>query len=114
MIINLKVDTNTTSIMKYSLAILLFLFTFFMGSACDKETPVPNSADAQNNGYENNDSMSNKIRIKVGDKTFMATLSDNATAAAFQASLPMTMMLPPRKRNENKKNLCSLTTEVFI
>lgn len=86
--------------MKYSFAILLFLFTFFKGSTCDKETPVSNSANAQNNSDENDDSMSNKIRIKIGDKTFMVTLSDHATATAFQALLPMTLTMTELNGNE--------------
>ena len=44
--------------------------------------------------------MSNKIRIKVGGKTFEATLSDNATAIAFKALLPMTITMTELNGNE--------------
>jgi len=44
--------------------------------------------------------MSNKIIIKVGGKTFEATLSDNATAIAFKALLPMTITMTELNGNE--------------
>ncbi|WP_232058383.1 cyclophilin-like fold protein [Nibribacter ruber] len=42
-----------------------------------------------------------KLRITVGQKKFVATLYDNATATAFKAQLPMTLNMT--ELNENEK-----------
>jgi hypothetical protein len=41
-----------------------------------------------------------KIAIKVGNKTFTATLEDNATAKAFKAMLPATLQMIELNGNE--------------
>lgn len=93
--------------MKFSLVLLLFVFPFVMGSSYDQET-APNSLNTQqNNPDENNDAMSTKIRIKIGDNTFGATLSDNATATAFKALLPMTIKMIELNGNEKYFELAS-------
>ncbi|QHL85928.1 hypothetical protein GU926_00105 [Nibribacter ruber] len=46
-------------------------------------------------------STSMKLRITVGQKKFVATLYDNATATAFKAQLPMTLNMT--ELNENEK-----------
>jgi len=51
--------------------------------------------------------MSNKIIIKIGDKTFTATLSDNATATAFKALLPITITMTELNGNEKYFDLAS-------
>lgn len=90
--------------MKYSLVILLFIFPFFMGSACDKLTLVRGCANNKNIRDKNDDPMS-KIKIKIGDKTFIATLSDNATVTAFKALLPLTMKMMELNGNEKYSDL---------
>jgi hypothetical protein len=42
----------------------------------------------------------NKMRIKIGTKTFPATLYENATAAAFKSLLPMTVKMADLNGNE--------------
>jgi len=91
--------------MKYSFAILLVIFPFFIGSACVYETVVPGSANTLNNGDENDDSMNNKITLKIGEKTFTVTLSENATATAFKAMLPLTIIMTELNGNEKYFNL---------
>jgi hypothetical protein len=51
---------------------------------------------------ESNDKNRNtvKIQVKAGDKTFTATLEDNATARAFQTKLPVTLQMTELNRNE--------------
>lgn len=49
--------------------------------------------------------MSNTMKIKIGSSTFTATLSDNATATAFKALLPMTVNMNEMNGNEKYYNL---------
>ena len=44
--------------------------------------------------------MSNTITIRIGDKVFAATLSDNATAAAFKKLLPLSVTMTELNGNE--------------
>src|ERR671910_937108 len=44
--------------------------------------------------------MDNKITIRIGDKAFAATLSDNATAAAFKRLLPLSVTMTELNGNE--------------
>lgn len=45
-------------------------------------------------------SMSNKITIRIADKVFAATLSDNGTAAALKKLLPLSMTMSELNGNE--------------
>ncbi len=49
---------------------------------------------------ESEQSMDNKIRIRIGDKVFPATLSDNATATAFKKLLPLSVTMTELNGNE--------------
>jgi hypothetical protein len=70
--------------MKHSLIIILSILSIFTGFAVsDNATPA-----------------SNKMRIKIGTKTFPATLNDNATATAFKSLLPMTVKMSELNGNE--------------
>ncbi len=44
--------------------------------------------------------MGNKITIRIGDKVFPATLSDNATATAFKKLLPLSVTMTELNGNE--------------
>ncbi|MCD8237091.1 MAG: hypothetical protein LUD00_10690 [Prevotellaceae bacterium] len=54
--------------------------------------------DNENNGGENK--MSKNITVRVGNRSFTATLEDNATARAFSALLPMTITMNELNGNE--------------
>ena len=45
-------------------------------------------------------SASNQMRIKIGSRTFNATLDENATTTAFKAMLPMTVEMTELNGNE--------------
>jgi hypothetical protein len=79
--------------MKHSLLVILCVFSLFPDSgSCNP--------GAGNNGDSNPHPTGNKMRIKIGTKTFPATLYDNATAAAFKSLLPMTVKMVELNGNE--------------
>lgn len=47
----------------------------------------------------------NKIRIKIGEKTFISSLSDNPTATAFKALLPLSINMNELNNNEKFADL---------
>ncbi|HET6769421.1 MAG TPA: cyclophilin-like fold protein [Chitinophagaceae bacterium] len=89
--------------MKPLLLLVFCTFSLFIGCASsDKNDPAP---AAVNNSNNNADSPGTKMRIKVGNHTFIATLYDNATAAAFKAMLPMTVNMVDLNGNEKYVDL---------
>lgn len=64
---------------------------------------ITNGALVRNHTYTENNNReikNSKMRIKIGSKTFIATLDDNATAKAFKAQLPMTINMTELNGNE--------------
>ncbi len=49
--------------------------------------------------------MGNRIIIRIGDTVFAATLSDNATAAAFKKLLPLSLTMTELNGNEKLARL---------
>lgn len=49
--------------------------------------------------------MTKEISVKIGNKTFAATLSDNATSKAFVAQLPLTINMNELNNNEKYADL---------
>lgn len=62
-------------------------------ASCKKVTSTNNEPLPEQN-------MNIKILIKIGDKTFTATLSDNPTATGFKALLPLTIKMNDLNKNE--------------
>ena len=88
--------------MKYSLT-LVFSLLFFITSfaSCDKVATVPSGSDPGKEEENNTPNPTgNRMRIKIGTRTFPATLEDNATATAFKALLPMTLAMKELNGNE--------------
>ena len=86
-------QTNQTSSVKHSLLVIFCMFSIIPGFASG-------SPGAGDNGNSNPHPTSNKMRIKIGTKTFAATLDDNATATAFKSLLPMTVNMVELNGNE--------------
>lgn len=59
--------------------------------------------------------MTTNINIKIGDKAFKATLSNNPTANAFKALLPLTLKMNELNANEKYAQLSkSLITNASV
>lgn len=58
-------------------------------------------------GLAQSDSRSNQVRIKIGPRTFTATLEDNATVSAFKRMLPLTVNMTELNSNEKYARLSS-------
>lgn len=67
-------------------------------ASCKKATSINNEPLLEQN-------MTNKILIKIGNKTFTATLSDNPTAVAFKTLLPLTIKMNELNNNEKYADL---------
>jgi hypothetical protein len=89
------------SSMKKLLLLVFCAFSLFTSCAsCDKDAAAPG-----NNSNNNPKPTGGKMKIKIGNSTFTATLYDNASAAAFKALLPMTVNMVELNGNEKYVDL---------
>lgn len=92
--------------MKHSLLLVYFMLSLFTALACcDINAATSGSPDAGNNIVNRPPQTGSKMKIKIGTSTFTATLYDNATAAAFQSLLPLTVNMIELNRNEKYADL---------
>ena len=88
-----------------SLLILLFgLFLAIVSMACKTHEPTTHSANGENNNENFSDTMNNRLKIKIGSKTFHVTLLDNPKVTAFKARLPLTISMSELNGNEKLYN----------
>lgn len=92
--------------MKQKFLIIILVFSFLKVFACcskEEEHHLMDTINSENTN--NNETMNSKIRITIGSKIFNATLSNNATATAFKAMLPMTINMVELNGNGKYFNL---------
>jgi len=86
--------------MRNLMFLLLSLFLLTRSMACKTdELTIP-----ETNLETNKDTLSSRLRIRIGSKTFIATLLDNPTVTAFKARLPMQISMSELKGNEKLFN----------
>jgi len=92
--------------MKRLTQILFFLTILFIGFvACKTNTHIIVDNMGQSKSNEDNaDSADSRLRIRIGSKTFTATLLENETASAFKARLPITVAMSDLNGNEKLYN----------
>lgn len=81
---------------KFNSFLLLTISVFLV--FCQKENQSTISPSIELN-------MNNKINVKVGNKTFTATLLDNPTSRAFVAQLPLSINMIELNNNEKYAQL---------
>jgi hypothetical protein len=86
--------------MKYSLAIIIFIFPLLVLAACSREEVVQPDHRTKENVNKNDEPMKDKITITVATKVFTATLEKGASADAFKALLPLTLDMKDLNSNE--------------
>jgi len=87
--------------MKRSPIILFFVLFLFIGFvSCWAVDPVAAENHNTQNDSNNNNTLINHMKIKIGSKTFTAKLYDNATVTAFKDLLPLTLNMDELNGNE--------------
>src|SRR6188768_3438911 len=81
------------------LVILVFLAISLMSCATCSKNNVTSLGNSNTNLKES------KMKIKIGNSTFIATLYDNATATAFKSLLPITVNMIELNGNEKYVDL---------
>jgi hypothetical protein len=91
------IGISKTYAMKSKLGKGLFFLVFSMASLF-----IVFACDADTRGIaDNNDTLSNQMKITIGTAVFTATLLDNETARAWKSMLPLTLNMS--ELNENEK-----------
>lgn len=95
--------------MKQSMSMLFSLIILFIGSmACKTEDNMMDyNTQEEADGGSTADSTGSRFIIRIGSKSFTATLLSNPAATSFKARLPMTVAMSELNGNEKLYNLPS-------
>ena len=91
-----------------TMIILITAVTLSVLCSCDAAERVPQSTPTTRAGgpsQPRNEAMSPKIQVKIGLKTFTATLEDNPATVEFRRMLPLTLDMPDLNANEKHARL---------
>lgn len=86
--------------MKQLLFMAFFAVSLISCASCSK-----NASPAVSISNNNTNPTGSKMRLKIGNSTFNATLYDNATATAFKSMLPLTVNMVELNGNEKYVDL---------
>ena len=86
--------------MKQILFTAFFALSLISCASCSK-----NATTAEGNSNNNTSPTGSKMKVKIGNSTFTATLYDNATATAFKSMLPLTVNMVELNGNEKYVDL---------
>lgn len=79
---------------------MLVLCTFSLFTTCAPGKKNGMAPATENNSGNKTNPTDIKMKLKIGNRTFIATLYDNATSAAFKSLLPLTVNMTELNSNE--------------
>jgi len=96
------VGTSQRVVVLFAAGLLVGLSSCDTGARVQQATPTE---PAVNHERPCRQPVSNKMRVKIGSKTFTATLDDNPAAAKLKAMLPLTLDMSELNGNEKYSRL---------
>ncbi len=91
---------------KIIISTFLLLSVTICNASCQQKKPLKEvQSDEENMNEDTKPITGNKLKIRIGEKTFTATMLDNATARAFKALLPLTLSMNELNNNEEYAQL---------